>query len=429
MNRIIFLLFAFALFFVSCKKEEDTESPFIEIQSPVNGFQANIFDTLQVRFFASDNVKLEHVRVQLVTTNLIPVGPADFIEVEGNSYSADFIHVISNHRIVSGNYYLAVEAFDGINTSKEYASIYVTGIPKRLNGFFAATIPTPGTLSIYKSDTSWNASLYESYPSDFTDMAVSAYWQQVYTAGIYTGPLKAFSIDGTSPAFSIQSISGPTPYWGPLAVKDARLWVAYPALGVFKSHDNTGMPNFNSPVDAGFYPGISLQSGSRLYTEQNDISSANVRMVVYTTAGGALKETAMSVDAVAMFEKDADNIYVVGNTLGQGHLLLYDYVTNGFWEPVSLPAAAVTSATQIDSNTLLIGMSNGTVYKFTYNPVGLLTWSSAINPTALRYDDVNAEVYSAEGLNVKVYNYNPFTLLHTVPIPYTVNDLELWFNK
>lgn len=429
MKRIIFLLIVISLFLFSCKKEEDSESPSIQIESPINGFQANVFDTLQILFHASDNVKLEHVRVQLVTTNLIPVEPPVFIEVEGASYTGNFIYIISNHRIVSGNYYLAVEAFDGINTSTEYASMYVTGIPKRLNGFFAATIPTPGTLTIYKGDTSWTASLYDSYPSDFTDMAVSDYWQQVYTAGIYTGPLKASSIDGTSPAFSIQSISGPAPYWGPLAIKDARLWVAYPALGIFKSHDNTGLSNFNSAADAGFYPGVSLQSGNRLYTGQNDISSANVRMVVYTTAGGALQETTMSVNAVALFEKDADNIYVVGNTLGQGHLLLYDYVTNGFWEPVSLPAAAVACATQIDSNTLLIGMSNGNVYKFTYNPVGLLTWSSGINPTALRYDDVNAEVYSAEGLNVKIYNYNPFTLLHTVPIPYTISDLELWFNK
>jgi hypothetical protein len=137
----------------------------------------------------------------------------------------------------------------------------------------------------------------------------------------------------------------------------------------------------------------------------------------------------MSVNAVAMFEKDPLNLYVVGNSGTQGHLLIYDFTSNGFWEPVSLPAATVTCATQIDSNTLLIGMSDGNLYRFTYSPVGLLTWASGINPSVLRYDDVNDEIYSAEGSNVKVYSYNPFVLQHTVAIPYTISDLELWYNQ
>ncbi|MEO5645130.1 MAG: hypothetical protein ABIQ40_11585 [Bacteroidia bacterium] len=67
-----------------------------------------------------------------------------------------------------------------------------------------------------------------------------------------------------------------------------------------------------------------------------------------------------------------------------------------------MPAATITCAEKIDSNTILIGMNNRNVYKFTYTPVGLLTWTSGLNSTTLRFDDVNAEVYSAEGTNVNV---------------------------
>jgi hypothetical protein len=429
MKRIIFLLFALPLALASCKKGEDEQLPVIQILSPANGSTADVFDTLHVSVHVSDNKQLENLRVQLVSTQMIPVLPAATFSMNGQSYDAVFDYIISNHRMASGNYYLSVEATDGNNTSRAYTNIYVTGVPRVLNGFFAATIPISGTLNIYKGDTSWNASLFTSYPSDFTDMAVSNYWQQVYTNGINTGPLKATSIDGSTTGFSIQSIAGPVPYWGPLAVRDARLWIAYRANNVFKALDQTGVPSFTSATDPGFYPELSLQWGNRVYTEQKDISSANARLVVYSTAGGGLQETPMSVDAIAMFEKDLDNIYVVGNTLGQGHLLIYDFTTNGFWEPIGLPAAAITCAAQVDSNTILIGMDNGNVYRFTYNPVGLLTWASGISPTALRYDDVNAEVYTAEGTNVKVYSYNPFALQHTIAIPYPVSDLELWFNQ
>jgi hypothetical protein len=150
---------------------------------------------------------------------------------------------------------------------------------------------------------------------------------------------------------------------------------------------------------------------------------------VYSTSGGVIHQTVIPADPLAFFERTADEVYVLGNSAGQGHLMIYDNTTNGFWEPISLPAGTITCATTIDANTILIGISDGNIYRFTYMPVGILTWATGVSPTILRYDDVNAEVYSAEGTNVKVYSYNPFVLQHTIPIPYAVSDLELWYNK
>lgn len=424
-----FFLFLIPLFLFSCKKDQDEIFPVIEIQSPANGFQANVYDTLHVRIHVTDNMHLGSMNVRLATTQLAPVLSVVSIPVDGKSYDAVFDYVINNPRIVSGNYYLSVDVSDGHNTARAYSDIYVTGIPRALDGFFAATIPTPGTLSIYKGDTSWTSSLFTSYTSDFTDMTVNNYWQQVYTDGVYTGALKATSIDGSTTGFSKNAISGPAPYWGPLSVKGSRLWVSYHADGLIKSFDQTGAQTFSAATDAGFFPALSLQSGDTLYTEQRDNSSAAVRMVVYSTTGGSIQEAPMSVNAVALFEKDPLTIYVPGNSGGQGHLLIYDFISNGFWEPIALPAATIICAAQIDSNTLLLAMSDGNIYRFTYSPVGLLTWASGISPFVMRYDDVNDEVYTAEGSNVKVYSYNPFVLQHTVAIPNTISDLELWYNQ
>ncbi len=429
MKKIIFLLLVIPLALISCKKGEDEEMPSIQIITPPNGSQANVYDTLHVRIHVADNRQLESMHVQLLTTQLTPVLPSISIPVEGISYDVVFDYVISNFRMASDNYYLAVDVSDGNNLARAYCNIYVTGVPRVLNGFFAATIPTPGTLTVYKGDTSWMASQFTSYPSDFTDMAVSDYWQQVYTNGIYTGPLKASSIDGATSGFSIQSIAGPTPYWGPLSIKGPKLWVAYYANGLFKSLDQVANPSFSSATSLNYFPDLSLQSGNRVFTVQRLISNNSQIMVVYSTAGGGLQECPIPADPVAIFERSADEIYVIGNSGGQGFLNIYDYGTNGFWQPIALPAGTVNCATQVDAGTLLIGMSNGNVYKFTYNPVGLLTWASGINPAVLRYDDVNAEVYSAEGSNVKVYDYTAFALLHTIAIPNAVEDLELWFNR
>jgi hypothetical protein len=74
-------------------------------------------------------------------------------------------------------------------------------------------------------------------------------------------------------------------------------------------------------------------------------------------------------------------------------------------------------------------MNTGTIYKFTYAPVGLLTWASGINSSQLRYNEVDGNVFSAEGLNVRVYNYNPFLLQRTIAVADSVKDVELWFNR
>ncbi len=427
-NKFIFL-FAFAIALFSCKKSEDSELPVITIQSPVNPFSANVYDTLHIRIHVSDNKNLETMHVNLVTTNLIPVLPSVSIPVSGNSQDVVFDYVISNFRIASGNYYLSVDVSDGTNLARAYSNIYVTGVPRTLKGFFAATIPIPGTLNIYKGDTSWTSSLFTSYSSDFSDMAVNNYWQQLVTDGITTGPLKATSIDGLTNGYSIQAISGPSPYWGALSVKDSRTWVSFHSSAFLKSIDANGVADFTTAADLNFFPYLTLQSGQLLFTEQRDISNANPKMVVYSLAGGALHETPISFTPIAMFERTTDEIYVLGNSGTQGYLMIYDNPTNGFWTPIALPNSTITCAAQVNANEINLGMNNGNVYRFTYNPVGLLVLASGINATAIKYDDINDEIYTAEGSNVNVYSHSPFVLQHTVPFPNVISDLELWYNR
>ena len=429
MQKRLLILPLFLLIFTACKKEADDILPEVEFLSPADGIQVNVYDTLHVSLHLTDNVGLEHVDVKLIDQNLVPMLPTYSLNLDDKEADVEFNYAIDNIHLTSGVYYLSVEVTDSRNIRRVYRTINITETPRRLLGFFAATQSSANVLNIYKSDTSWLPSLWNWYSSDFTDMEVSPYWQQVYVNGSYSGPLRAVSIDGNTTGWTVNPIVGSSPYWGPMTVSGSRLLVSYRGLGQFKSLDQTGANTFTGNANSGFYPRELFQVGTRIFSEQKDISSSAVRMVVQSTSGGAIQETPMAVDALAMFEKDADNIYMVGNSAGQGKLLIYDVPGNGFWEPISLPAGTATSAAQVDANTLLIGMSNGTVYKFTYNPVGLLTWSSGLNPTHLRYSDADSTVFSAEGMNVKVYNFNPFALDRTIAMPDTVRDMELWFNR
>jgi len=348
----------------------------------------------------------------------------------GTNADVHFDYIINSIHLSSGTYYLQVRVTDGNNnTTFAYHTINLTAVPQQLKGFFAVTIPSSGNVSLFKCDTTWNATPGGQFTSDFTDLAVSSYWQQVYIDGTYTGLLRAISIDGSTPGWTQTPLISTQPYWGPMSVYDASLWVSFSSAGRQKELKNDGSTIYSFNSDLNYLFEHQLEVNDRVYTEQKDISSSNVKMVVYTTTGAGLQEASLNVNAVGMFAKDYDNVYIAGNSAGQGHLLIYDFTTNGCWEPVTLPAGTVTTAAQVDSQTLLIGMSNGTVYKFTYNPIGLLTWMSGMNATQLRYDTADSTVFSAEGLNVKQYDLASTSLLHTVPLPDSVRDLELWYNR
>jgi hypothetical protein len=420
-------LLSFALF--SCKKDGDTEFPVITWNSPANGIQISVYDTLHVSLHITDNNDLTHLDVKLLDMQQSLVGGSVSFPLNGKSQDIFFDFPVDNIRLATGSYYLDAEVFDGYNLARSYIVVNITAVPRAFKGFFAATFTTPNSLKIYKTDTSWLPSLFSGNQSDFTDMEVSSYWQQVYSAGSYTGDLRAISIDGLTPGWSIHPYVSANPYWGPLSVKDSRLWVSYRGDNRLRYLDETGAMRANNDGDIGFHPILSLQVGNRVFSEQKDNTSSAEKMVAYSIYGGGLQETILGMSAVGMFEKDADNVYVVGNNAGQGHLMIYDFTSNGMWEPIILPAGTVTSAAQVDTNTLLIGMNTGTIYKFTYAPVGLLTWTVGVNATQLRFNDVDGEVLSAEGTNVKIYNYNPFSLTRTIAIPDSVKDLEVWYNR
>lgn len=398
--------------------------------SPADGSQYVIFDTIHIYVKMSDNDGLSNLKIRITDPNQSPVLPVIDQPVSGSTYEVVFDIPIDNIRITTGYYYVFADVTDIDGNRRSISrTIQITEIPRVLQGFFAAAQPSANSLNIYKADTSWTSSLWNQYTSDFADLAVSSYWQQVYMSGNITGPLRAESIDGETPGWSQNAFPNSLPYWGPVSIADRRLLVSVRGQSQLRSLDQAGAQGFFALTDNGFYPELQLQVGNRIFLEEKETAGSAIRMIVFSSSGGAIQQTPMTVDAMTIFPKDNDNLYVLGNEAGQGHLLIYDVAANGFWEPIALPAGTVTAAAQIDSTTLLIGMSNGTLYRFTYSPVGLLTWASGINTTQLRYDAVNDEVYSAEGTNVKVYSYNPFLLQHTVAFPETVKDIEVWYNR
>jgi hypothetical protein len=429
MKRLIPVLLLF-LTLASCSRERDNSPPAISFNTPATNQQYNVSDTIRVQLRVTSPNEISYVQIKVTDQTVTPVLPVLVDNPGGTAVTVNFTLPIDNFRLNSGTYYIYAEAGD-INGSRRTINIpiYITGLPLDIKGFFAVTQPLSSQVKIYRTDTSWSPMIWQQLSSDFSDMELSSYWQQIYISGSYFGLLRSESIDGLTGNWIQNTISSSSPYWGPLSVHEKKLLVSNRGNSALKTFDYAGNPGISYPINNGYYPEHQIQIANRIFIEKKDISQTQNYFAVFSSSGGGIQESPMNIDLVSLFRKDDDNVYAIGNDATQGHLLIYDVAGNGFWEPIALPAGLVTAAAQIDSTTLLIAMNDGNLYRFTYSPIGILNWASSINASQIRYDAIHDEVYIAESSSVKVYSYNPFVLQHTASFSEPVVDMELWYNR
>jgi hypothetical protein len=426
MRWTIFFLLCVVVF--GCKKDEDTTPPTVVIQQPVDGLLVNVLDEVHIVVNVADDVELADVEVRLVDVNQIAAMPAALISTSGTGGTMQFNYLIDDVTLSSGQYYIQVTVHDAArNQSKDFAMIYLTAVPRVLKGLFAVTT-VPGTVTLHALDTAWTPGVYGTYAGDFTDMAVSNWWQQVGFSGAYTGMFRSISIDGAHPGWTANAFPTTGPYWGNVSTHGRDWLVNYRADGLLKTLTWNGTIAESNTANNGYFFRNFVYSGDKLFADMIDVTGTSRLMGIYEGSGGATQQAPMNLDPVVLLPRDENTIYAVGNWNGQGKLLIYDYNMNGFWEPIALPAGQVLSATEVDAGTLLIAMDNGTIYKFTYSPIGLLTWHSA-TAQHLRYDDAGGTLITVEGTSVKQYNYPLTNVLEQAILPDTAADIELWYNR
>lgn len=425
---LVLLLFAFL--FESCRKDEDTQAPTVVITSPVAGSALNVLDIFTVAITVSDNEALSRVDVRLVTDNLIQALPVSSHNASGTSQNLNVVYALDDVRMASGSYYIEAIAYDEAgNEEHAYVQLNITAVPLRLLGV-AAAYTSLNSVTVSEADTLWNVNMLGTYSGDFTDLAVSSWWQQIAYTGKLSGPFRCWSLDGNYQGWTTNAFPSSGDYWGKCEAYEREWYINFRADGVIRAKSWNGQNTTQYTANVGYFFNAFTYSGDYFYADQSDVSGNNRVLSVFDkqTGGGAVQQTNLNVVPVKMFPRDNSSIYIVANSGGQGKLLIYDFSTNGTWEPVTLPSARLLSAAQTDANTLLLGMDNGNIYKFTYNPVGVISWAS-VAAQQLRYDAAGNTVITAEGSFIRQYNYNNAALINSVAMPDSLEDIELRFNR
>jgi hypothetical protein len=430
-NSLFLIAFVCALVVLlyACKKEEDTVAPFVNISSPFENQAFAVHDTMSVSATVSDETLLESAYVILVDENLVPVQPAVQVKVDNNEEKFTLKYVIYDIHLASGTYYVKVSAFDGYNTTNSYRKVSVTAAPRERKGFYLVS-GSQSSLTVSLADDALTITPKLTLSGDYAASSINSYYQDLYVSGKYSGGMNAVSLQNNSLKWNLPVVQGTVPYFTNVYNDGNYSYVSYYS-GHLRGYDHNGTLKYTVTAAENFFPDNTYHHGEYIISEQHDKTSPVRKLAVYYASNGTGKQetSVLFQDVIAFHSKDPDNIFVFGNSGSQGDISIYSMSGNSFWSPYGLPSGRLLSVAQVDNNTYLLAHENQVVYKFQYNPLGLIPLITGVKATSIQYDPVMSQVVTSGDNNLRLYNYQNGAMINSVLYSDTIRGVHVWYNK
>jgi len=221
--------------FSSCKKEDDI-APVVSIQTPIGG-SYSVNDTISVQAKISDNETIVSVRIRLINMDNQQVVSPYTYSVNASSYQLNANFVIDNLYLESGEYYLVVEADDGINTGKDFVSIQVGALTRVLEDVL---VVEKDNLQTHIYSVLNGKLLLKTFNMEYQDFLYNPYSEQ-YIFLSKKGILTAYDKEELESVWSISNLKDPLhEFYGQLLYKDKLVYVSSytGAIQVFDGNGN-----------------------------------------------------------------------------------------------------------------------------------------------------------------------------------------------
>lgn len=427
--NIAFILTVFVTILISCKKDKgDPNPPVVVFYAPNEGQHYNVGDTILVDFDVSDDKAINSVVVSFVDENLTSVLPQTPLQLFKGVTRYQVPIALSDVHLESGDYYIKVYATDGYNFKNFFRKVSLTALLDNTLGYYFVCDNSSNQKTIFFSDTLFAVSLFKNMSGDYGDALINSYNQTIAYCGAYTGDLQCMHLANGAVKWSVPYFSGINSYFKKLHKYKNITYVSLYS-GAINGYNTDGAKVFGAQLNSLFYPDNILRMGNYVLIEAIEIAGSTRKIVMHSAStSGGIQEATLNEKVIAMYEKDSNNVYVLGNYNGQGSLKIYELSSNGFWSPKALPSGAITATVAVDKKTLLIAMDNGSIYKYDYSSNSLFLHINA-RATTMDFDRENQMVMVGFGKNVEWYSYANGALLNTYPASDSVRYVGVNNNK
>lgn len=417
------ILFIVILIF-SCKKE-DTTPPEVTITTPVSLTQFNVKETFKVEVQASDNNKLQYVKISITDNHLNDVTESWGVTVSENPVNVVKYIVADDIHLPTGTYYIHASAFDGTNIGSDYVQIKLQAIPLQLQDVYVVE-SNSGTTNLFKVSNS-STTMVTGFNGSYSGGGANSYNQYLTLGANGNG-----GIYGYNPEYDIltwQAVESQTLYPYAIRCKEDQFthemyWSQ--GTGEVKSYSKSGSIKSSFIIQTGFFPEDLLISSDHVLVEEVGANSSRTLNVYNKGSGTFVQSFSVSGDIVGMALRSADEVYMIVNESGATAIYVYSISSNSAWQPVANQNGTPTDLAQIDAGELLISTSSN-LYSYTYQNSNILSLSAG-NYSTVAYDSLNDRVLTTVGKQLYYYD-RMGNLVGSVLHSNIIKDVWLYYNK
>lgn len=427
LRKYIEFIFVLALF--GCIKEDvDMVKPIITITTPLTGNSFSVPQNIIVHGSISDDQIVESIDISLYDINNIAVSQSVHITPKQKTYSLNEQIVLNDIHLKGGTYQLTISASDGDNTSKKFIELTINEYPKKRNGLFAFSNNGSNTV-ITQLDSIFNATFFQTLTGDFLGCFVNSYNQEVVICGKNTGNLVGMDISSKALKWNINNNASGQSHFTGISNTQNEVFIGYYNRTI-QSYKSNGTPNYSAQAFVNSYSEQTFVHQDYLFfSEQPEISSSIVRLVVYYMASGLEKQQMIiNEDVIDMFSYSENELTIFTNDGGTGAIRVYDVNQNSVWQPFTLNTGLIKDATEITTGIYII-IQNGDLIQVNRSAFTKTTYLSGINAEKVKYDSLTNQLFVVTGSTLKVYDYSSKTLVYTYNHPTTISDFDFWYNK
>lgn len=430
-QQVLFLPVLFGVLFGACKKDPANEAPRITIISPAESASVTVPDTLVVKVEVRDDQGLSQVSVTLLDQNDIPAVNAVTASATGTSATITLALPITSEQLTSGLYKLFATVSDGSLSGKDEQNLHVTAMPLRLRSVFTLTVPSSGTVALYRTDSTGQTTLSTTWPTDLGGAAISSHAQRLFVAGGASGDLRAYDPDGMDIVWQRPNLSSIGAPWFTSVdlCADGRLYVGHDDGTLRSFNPSNGTGSFTATMPEQFRAIQALTTGDLVVCLQRHFVTQEHRVGIYYQLSGNLQETQpLDLTPVRAFIRGTDQVLIFGNRDGLGRVLDRTISGGGTWEAYTW-TAPITAVEQVALNTWIVALANGDLQRFTYGGSGSLSIATTPVLTTLAFDAVNGWVYAGTEGQVMAIDPGSGTMAGGWAVNGEVRYVLPWLNR
>lgn len=419
-----------SLVLVSCNdKDDDEQSPVIDVQFPQSFDQISSIDTIPFLAYISDNKQVTSVYIDLLTLDFEQRMPRQQYDVSGSNVTFATDLLLNEPFLESGTYYIVVRASDGVNESATFIEVHLVATERVIESFIVVTNQGNATKVHASQDLNdWTEKL--SLFSDARGAALNYRQGLLGICGGEIGDAVFYDITEFEPMSSIPGFGTPSsPYFLGLEFDAERerfyLYQNDPRMRVL---DKTASGLYGVPLQVGHRPEQSFRLQGENFVEEKSIADSDVVLAAYSQAGSLFTSYAVNGDVISLSEKSQSELFMWLNTPSGVELSVVNTSSDLIASVYNRVGETLLAALELGPGIFLISTDQG-LYRYNYNNGGTTVLNPSPNPTSFYLDDLDGLVYATEGNTLYIIMSQSGQVFDSHQFPDPILEFAINYNR